>query len=191
MQATSRPSWAYSTLIIIATIASFSHECCCCPCLVIKFVVLVRKSNPSRGSERRLRRLQTIVFHCRLSKNATQYRRDVWVRIALKLAFLSAFYFSNQGVDQGNDNIGLSPALNCLKPLACPLEEFLSSTTGPADNKGTASSAGGCPQQLPVRGGHDGCDRRCNHAEAVAGPVHHWGHRCRCPGSSLPGPANL
>ena len=47
--------------------------------------------------------------------NATQYRRDVWVRIALNLAFLSAFYFSNQGVDQGNDNIGLSPALNCLK----------------------------------------------------------------------------
>ena len=119
MQATSRPSWAYSTLIIIATIASFSHECCCCPCLVIKFVVVVRKSNPSRGSERRLRRLQTIVFHCRLYKNATQYRRDVWVRIALKLAFLSAFYFSNQGVDQGSDNIGLSPALNCLKPLAC------------------------------------------------------------------------
>ena len=79
---------------------------------VIKFVVLVRKSNPSRGSERRLRRLQTIVFHCRLYKNATQYRRDVWVRIALNLAFLSAFYFSNQGVDQGNDNIGLSPALN-------------------------------------------------------------------------------
>ena len=119
MQATSRPSWAYSTLIIIATIASFSHECCCCPCLVIKFVVLVWKSNPSRGSERRLRRLQTIVFHCRLYKNATQYRRDVWVRIALKLAFLSAFYFSNQGVDQGNERETLVCIRKGVAPRGC------------------------------------------------------------------------
>ena len=154
MQATSRPSWAYSTLIIIATIASFSHECCCCPCLVIKFVVLVRNSNPSRGSERRLRRLQTIVFQCRLSKNGRNIG-GMWVGYP-ELGIFRHSTFQTKGPRQRQHwtlTCSQLPETVGVSPRGIPLEHHRAGR-----EQGTASSAG-LPQQLPVRGGHDGCDR--------------------------------